>query len=72
MPSPDQPDEDQQILRRDEVLQLIGIARPTLYEWLRDGRFPQPIRLGARSIGWRRSDIRAWLHDKEREYRPLR
>ncbi len=67
METPDQRDEHLQILRRDEVLQLIGISRPTPYEWLHDGRFPQPIRLGARSIGWRRSDIRAWLHDDDRD-----
>ena len=53
--------EKRRIVRRDEVSKLTGLARATIYKKVADGSFPAPIRLGARSVGWRLSDIVAWL-----------
>ena len=33
----------------------------TLWRWEREGSFPGRIRLSNHSVGWRRSDIEAWL-----------
>ena len=62
--------EDCRILRRDEVSKLTGLARATIYKKVADGSFPEPIRLGARSVGWRLSDIVAWLQAPERRWDP--
>ena len=48
--------EERRIVRRDEVSKLTGLARATIYKKVSDGSFPAPIRLGARSVGWRLSD----------------
>jgi len=56
------------ILRRREVLRLTGLPSTTLWRRVRDGHFPEPIRLGGpntRAVGWRRSDIEAWLERLE-------
>ena len=53
--------EERRIIRRDEVSKLTGLARATIYKKVADGSFPAPIRLGARSVGWRLSDVIAWL-----------
>lgn len=50
-----------QIYRRPEIERRLGISRSTVYLWLRKGQFPPPIKLGQRAIGWRASDIEAWL-----------
>lgn len=49
------------ILRRDEVEARCGIKRSTIYGWMAAGRFPRPVRLGERAVGWREHDIAAWL-----------
>ena len=49
------------IMRRPEVVRMLGISRGTLYRWMSTGNFPRPIRLGPASIAWRRSDIDEWL-----------
>ncbi len=41
--------------------------RTTLYRWIKDGRFPKPIRLGPNSVAWRWSAIEAWLAAREAE-----
>ena len=62
--------EEHRIVRRNEVTRLTGLARATIYKKVADGSFPEPIRLGARSVGWRLSDIVAWLQAPERRWDP--
>ena len=49
------------ILRRPEVEARTGLSRSTIYLWIQQGEFPRPVALGARLVGWRESDITAWL-----------
>ena len=55
-----------QVLRLRDVILRTGISRSTIYERMSRGAFPKPIRLGERAVGWRDSDIEAWI-----ESRPL-
>ena len=54
------------ILRRKEVEEKTGLARSTIYSWMKreEGAFPKPIRLGARSVGWLEEEIDAWLDER--------
>ena len=52
------------ILRRPAVEAATGLSRSTLYEMIANGRFPKPVRLGARAVGWRESEIAAWLGER--------
>ena len=38
-----------------------GLARATLYRYIRDGQFPRQRRLGPRRVGWLASEVRAWI-----------
>jgi prophage regulatory protein len=49
------------ILRLKQVGAECGISRSSIYRGIQAGTFPSPIALGARSVGWRRRDIDAWL-----------
>ena len=62
--------EEHRIVRIDEVCKLTGLAKATIYKKVKEGSFPPPIRLGARSVGWRMSDILAWLEAPERQWDP--
>ena len=53
------------ILRRPDVEARTGLSRSTIYDWMKRGEFPQPVALGARLVGWRESDIEAWLEARE-------
>ena len=53
------------ILRRPGVEARTGLSRSTIYDWMKRGEFPQPVALGARLVGWRESDIEAWLEARE-------
>lgn len=49
------------ILRRPQVEQRTGLSRSTLYQYIKDGDFPKPVRLGLRAVGWLESDISEWI-----------
>ena len=55
------------VLRRDQVLARVGISRSTLYEWVKTGAFPPPVRLGARARGWIESELDEWLATRRAE-----
>ncbi|MFP3567718.1 helix-turn-helix transcriptional regulator [Paraburkholderia sp. SIMBA_030] len=49
------------ILRLPGVLEMVGVKKTTIYEWVKLDLFPRPVRLGARAVGWLESDVSAWL-----------
>lgn len=49
------------VLRKRAVCTLLGISAATLDRLRQRGEFPPAIRLGEQAIGFRRSDIDAWL-----------
>lgn len=52
------------ILNTPAVCKILGISRPTLWRWCRDGLFPRSIQLGPRRVGFRASDVQAWLDSR--------
>ena len=50
------------ILRLPEVRARTGLSRSTLYLRMAEGRFPKPIALGERAVGWIEAEVDAWLH----------
>lgn len=50
--------------RLRQVLAVVPVGKSTLWQMVRDGRFPSPVRpspFGPRVTVWRVSDVRLWL-----------
>ncbi len=54
------------IVRIDEVVRLTGRSRTTLWRACRDGQFPVPFKISSRAIGWKLSEIVAWMDSRPR------
>lgn len=52
------------ILRLPTVRSRTGLSRSTIYLQISEGRFPKPISLGARAVGWLESEIDEWLKQR--------
>ena len=52
------------IIRMADVQARTGLARSPIYVRVSDGSFPQPIRLGARAVGWIESEVDAWIREQ--------
>ncbi len=48
-------------VRLDVVLACLPIGRSTWWKGIREGRFPQPVKLGPRTTAWRAEDIRGLI-----------
>ncbi|NTU73249.1 AlpA family transcriptional regulator [Candidatus Roizmanbacteria bacterium] len=56
--------ERQRIIRKPELLNMIGLSDPTVWRMEKDGKFPKRLRLGGNSCGWLESEINGWLAER--------
>ena len=49
------------VLRLPEVRARTGLSRSTVYLRISEGKFPAPINLGPRMVGWLEAEIDDWL-----------
>ena len=49
------------ILRLPNVLDRTGLSRSTVYLRVTEGRFPRPVSLGARAVGWIETEVEEWI-----------
>ena len=56
-------------LRRPEVQARTGLARSTIQVRLAEGRFPRPVSLGSRAVGWIEAEVDEWIRERIAESR---
>ena len=50
------------VLRFPRVRERVGgLSKSWIYQEITEGRFPMPIKLGGRAVGWLESEVNAWL-----------
>ena len=54
----------ERLVRRGEVLNQTGVSQTTLYRLISQGRFPKPRRLVGKIVGWRLSEVQAWVNSR--------
>ncbi len=54
------------LLSRPEVERLTGMSTSSLYRAMREGDFPEPLRISRRAVRWRADEIGAWIEGRPR------
>jgi prophage regulatory protein len=49
-----------EFLRLPSVVRRTGLGRSTIYKLIAEHKFPSPVRLSGRAVGWRCSDLDRW------------
>lgn len=52
------------LIRLPVVEDRTGLGKSSLYAKVKDGTFPAPVRLSARAVAWRESDIDRWISER--------
>lgn len=52
------------VLPIEEVLSRTGLSRRTLYNEISEGRFPKPVQLTTRRVGWPETEVETFLTSK--------
>jgi predicted DNA-binding transcriptional regulator AlpA len=50
----------ERLLGKYEVMTITGRSYPTIWQWMRDDKFPRSLIVGGRSM-WRSTAVEAWL-----------
>ena len=58
-----------EVLSMSDVVSMTSLSKPQLYRMIDQQKFPRPIQLSARRIGWRRQTVLDWLHTISGEHR---
>lgn len=53
------------VLRKKQMLAMVGLSESTVYVLRRAGKFPEPIQLSKSAMGWRGADIEKWVATRE-------
>lgn len=57
---------EDRLLRRREVEARTGLSRTSIYRLMREGRFPEPLKIGSKAVRWPESEIGDWLAARPR------
>lgn len=58
-------DNTSNIINITTMCQRLNKGRTTLWCWVRDNRFPQPLRVGQNTLGWTEAQYVQWLKELE-------
>jgi prophage regulatory protein len=57
------------VVRRPQLLELIGVSSATQWRMEKAGLFPARFRLGAGLVGWHLTEVEEWLQNRQRVLR---
>ena len=52
------------IMKLPEVMQTTGLSKSSIYACASGGRFPKPIMIGPRAVGWQSTEITEWIAER--------
>ena len=54
------------VVRRKQLLELIGVSSSTQWRMERAGEFPARVKIGRGLVGWHLTEVEKWLANRER------
>jgi prophage regulatory protein len=54
-----------QLLRLNEVIELVRLSRDSIYRLAKLGKFPKPVKIGIKVNAWRVSEVQEWIDSRK-------
>lgn len=54
----------EKLLRLPAVMAIVGLQKSSIYEGVKNGTFPAPVKLSRRAVCWPESRIAAWVDER--------
>lgn len=54
---------DQILLTDRQVAAALSVSKSTVWRWVSEGRFPQPVRLAGKCTRWRKADVAQFVNE---------
>ncbi|WP_256732929.1 AlpA family transcriptional regulator [Acinetobacter sp. SwsAc2] len=49
---------------KPERVGLLPVTEKTIWTWVREGKFPKPLKLSSNVTVWRMSEVEAWIEEQ--------
>lgn len=49
-----------EMLQMEDLIKTFKVARTTIYEWMKNEKFPKPCKIGHKNF-WKRSEIESYI-----------
>ena len=63
-PTPSNTAQPERLLRLPDVVARVGLRRSSIYDAVKRGEFPAPVKLSRRAVCWPASAIDAWIAER--------
>jgi prophage regulatory protein len=60
------------LIRIHTVKELTSLSKSSIYAMVAVGKFPRPIKIGARASAWVKSEVQDFIQERIRDSRPDR
>lgn len=51
-------------IRLNQVKEKTGLSRSSIYQFIKEGKFPAQVKLGQRAAAWVDSEVEDWISDR--------
>jgi prophage regulatory protein len=58
---------EKRVIRRPDLRAATGLGVTKIYEMIGEAKFPRPIPLGGRAVGWLADEVDSWLAARKAE-----
>lgn len=58
-------DAQARIIRLPDVISMVGLKRTAIYDKIKEGEFPKPVKLGSRASGWVAGEVQEWVERRK-------
>ncbi|MES3021699.1 MAG: AlpA family transcriptional regulator [Pseudomonadota bacterium] len=55
---------DPVLIRLPAVMAICALSRSCIYEGVKNGTFPAPVKLGGRPSAWIKQEVQHWVNDR--------
>lgn len=52
------------IINLPQVMSKTTLGKSTIYAYVKEGKFPAPVKIGDRAVGWVEEEVSAWLDER--------
>ncbi|WP_423739502.1 helix-turn-helix transcriptional regulator [Desulfuromonas soudanensis] len=53
------------LVRRKELIEIVGYSASSIWRRIKDGSFPNSVRLGPSAVAWRLSEVEEWMRSRQ-------
>lgn len=54
------------LIRMKELKSFVGLGHAHIYVLIAANKFPKPVQISRRAVGWRSDEVQEWIEARER------